>query len=444
VADLDGCSVWNEASITLFPIRATLAPLRVPAFGRLLFGYTLNSFGDYVGLVALAVLVYAETGSAMATTALFIAGQFLPAFAAPAATARVDQLPLRAVLPSIYLTEAVIFGVLAVLAGSFALIPVLALACLDGILMLTARGLTRGAVNAVLTPRDLLREGNALMNVAFAASNVGGTALGGLLVHFFSVATALWVDAASFALIGAILVTSRRLPRAHGEPERFLERIRGGLRYVRESKPVGQLLVGQSVALILFTLIVPIEVVYADRTLHTDEAGFGLLLSAWGAGVVVGSLLFIVIKRRSTRLLVLSSTLAIAVAYLGMAVSRELWLACAFCVIGGAGNGIQWVAVMTALQEATPADLQARITGLLESSTAAMTGVGFLIGGVITSLYSPPAAFGIAGVGLVVLVALATTAGKAALPGGSPPGSEDSALMAPGPAQSGMHELQSP
>ena len=35
--------------------------------------------------------------------------------------------------------------------------------------MLTARGLTRGAVNAVLAARGLLREGNALLNVGFAA-----------------------------------------------------------------------------------------------------------------------------------------------------------------------------------------------------------------------------------------------------------------------------------
>ena len=42
-------------------------------------------------------------------------------------------------------------------------------------------------------------------------------------------------------------------------------------------------------------------------------------------------------------------------------------VACAFSVLGGAGNGIQWVAVMTALQEATPPEFQARMSGLLES-----------------------------------------------------------------------------
>jgi predicted MFS family arabinose efflux permease len=394
--------------------------------------------------VALAVLVYAETGSAMATSALFIAGQFVPAFFAPALTARVDQLPLRAVLPALYLTEGAMFAGLAILSDSFLLVPVLILACLDGVLMLTARGLTRGAVNAVLTPRDLLREGNALLNVAFAASNVGGSALGGLLVSIFSVTTALWVDAVSFALIALVLVTTSRLPRAHSEPERFVARIQGGLRYVRESRPVRLLLTGQSIALILFTLVAPIEIVYARKTLGTDEAGFGLLLATWGAGVVVGSMLFVAVKRQSTRVLVLTSTLAIGIAYSGMAISRELWLACAFSVVGGAGNGIQWVAVMTALQETTPADLQARITGLLESLASAMTGVGFLLGGIITALFSPPTAFAVAGVGLVLLVALAALKGAAALPGKPPQHVEAGPLVPPGPAQSGIQELRTP
>jgi predicted MFS family arabinose efflux permease len=387
------------------------------------------------------VLVYAETGSAMATSALFIAGQFVPAFLAPALTARVDQLPLRAVLPTIYVAEGAMFAGLAMLSNSFALIPVLVLAGLDGVLMLTARGLTRGAVNGVLTPRDLLREGNALLNVAFAASNVGGAALGGVLVSVFSVTTALWVDAASFALIALLLVTTQRLPRARSEPERFIARIRGGLRYVRETRPVRLLLAGQSLALVLFTLVAPIEIVYARKTLGTDEAGFGALLASWGAGVVLGSMLFVAIKRRSTRVLVLGSTLAIGVAYLGMAASRDLWLACAFSVIGGAGNGIQWVAVMTALQEATPADLQARITGLLESIASAMTGVGFLLGGIITALFSPVTAFMVAGGGLVILVALAAFRGATALPATPLEHVETKPLVPPGPAQSGLQEL---
>jgi predicted MFS family arabinose efflux permease len=171
-----------------FPrIRQALAPLRVRPFGRLLTSYTVNSIGDSVGIVALAVLVYAETKDPLATTALFLTAEFLPAFIAPAVTARVDQLALRRVLPLIYVIEAVLFGLMAFVATEFALILILVLTFLDGIFMLTARGLTRSALNEVLGPEDLLREGNGLINVGFALSSVGGAALGGLLVELMGV-----------------------------------------------------------------------------------------------------------------------------------------------------------------------------------------------------------------------------------------------------------------
>jgi MFS family permease len=390
------------------PIRGNLEPLRVPAFGRLLFSYTTNSIGDYVGLVALALLVYGETQDPLATTALFIAAQFLPAFAAPILTAHVDQLKLRRVLPAIYLGEALVFALLALLAESFSLALVLLLALVDGALMLTARGLSRGAVNAVLQPKALLREGNALLNIGFASASVGGAALGGLLVETFGVAAALGVDAASFAVIAVVLATCKGLPAASSEREPFLKRVSEGLRYARTNRTARFLIGGESLAVVFFTLIVPIEIVYAAETLHTGEIGYGVLLSAWGAGIVLGSLLFLGIRQRPVSALILLSSLAIGAAYLGMAVSRELWMACAFSVIGGLGNGVQWVSVMTALQESTPDHLQARITGLLESLTSATTGVGFLLGGVITAIASPPTAFAVSGIGVVLLVALGT------------------------------------
>ena len=258
----------------------------------------------------------------------------------------------------------------------------LVLALVDGILMLTARGLSRGAVNAILQPAGELRAGNALLNIGFAVSSIGGAALGGLLVDSFGVGTALAVDAASFAVIAMLMATCRHLPGSTRSASPS-SRACAPACVTRVRDPVTRLLLGgEALAIMLFALIVPIEIVYAEETLNTDDAGYGILLSSWGAGVVLGSLAFIVLKRRSTWLLIALSTLAIGVAYLGMASTSRLAVACAFSVLGGFGNGIQWVSVMTALQEATPDDLQARITGLLESIASAMTGVGFLIGGV--------------------------------------------------------------
>ena len=219
---------------------------------------------------------------------------------------------------------------------------------------------------------------------------------------------ALLVDAASFALIAVVLVVARDLPGPeHEDRTPWRERFVDGLEFVRDFRPVRTLLIGQSLALICFTIVVPIEVIYAKESLGTTDAGFGILMSSWGAGIVIGSLLFLLLKRRSGLLIILLSSAAVGFAYLGMSQAGTLAVACAFSVLGGAGNGVQWVAVMTALQEATPPEFQARMAGLLESLGAAMPGVGFLLGGTIVALGSPRTAFAIAGAGILVLVVVA-------------------------------------
>ena len=389
-------------------MRGRLAPLAVRPFGRLLSSYTLNELGDSVGIVALAVLVYDRTQAVAPTTAFFFAAKFLPALLAPLLTARVDQMALRRSLPTLYVLEAAAFAALALIAhGDFVLVLVLALGLIDGALALTGRALTRGAVAAVLQPAGLLKEGNALLNVGFALSAVGGTALGGLLIAEVGVSTALLVDAASFLAIAILLALTRGLPAVRVEREAWRKHLGGGLRFAGRQPAVRLLLIGQSLALVLFTLIIPIEVIYAKESLGTTSAGFGILLASWGAGIVVGSLIYLLVKQRSPLLVIVLSTAAIGIAYLGMASAQTLLVACVVSVLGGAGNGVQWISVMTAVQEATPADYQARIVGLLESIGAAMPGVGYLLGGALVALGSPRTAYAVAGAGVLALVLFA-------------------------------------
>lgn len=389
-------------------MRGRFAPLAVGPFSRLLASYTVNELGDSIGIVALAVLVYDRTQAVAPTAAFFIAAKFLPALVAPALTARLDQISLRRSLPGLYVVEAAAFAALALIAdGEFVLALVLALALLDGALAITGRGLTRGAVAAVLQPAGLLKEGNALMNIGFAIASVGGAALAGLLIAQFGLATALLVDAASFAAIAAILAVTRDLPQVSVEREPWRERFRAGMRFAGRVPQVRLLLIGQAVALVLFTLIVPIEVIYAKESLGTSNAGFGILLASWGAGIVIGSLVYLLIRQRSALGLIVVSTALIGAAYLGMAIAETLLVACLISVVGGAGNGVQWISVVTTLQEMTPSDYQARIVGLLESLGAAMPGVGYLIGGALVALGSPRTAYAVAGAGVLLLVLLA-------------------------------------
>lgn len=401
-------------------------------FGRLLGSYTINELGDTVGVVALALLVYQETGNAAATAALFIAAKFIPAFVSPALTARLDQVDLRRTLSAIYLAEAVVFGLLAYVAdGRYLLGVVLFLALVDGSLAVTARALTRGAVGSLFQPSGLLKEANGLMNVGFAAASVGGAALAGLLVSQWSLSVALATDAVSFLVIALVLARTRGLPAPRIERERWGERFRGGLAFVHDSPVIRLLLIGEGLALVFFTLVIPIEVIYVRESLDSTATGFGLLVAAWGAGIVLGSLLYLVVKSTRVGTLIVTSTAAIGIAYCGMALADTLTVACLLAVLGGTGNGVQWVAVVTGLQEATPLDLQARVVGLLEALNAALPGVGFLLGAVIATVFAPRTAYAVAGIGVLALVLVALIARPWATiegqepdePGGVPPDS---------------------
>jgi predicted MFS family arabinose efflux permease len=384
--------------------------LGVRPFGRLLVSYTVNDLGDAIGVVALAVLVFDRTQAVAPTAGFFLTAKFLPALLATGLVAHLDRLSLRRVLPALYAAEAVVFGILAFMADDdrFVLALVLLLGLVDGTLAITGRGLTRGAVAATLQPANLISEGNALMNLGFAVASVGGAALGGALIAAFGLAAALVVDAASFLFIAIMLATSAHLPRLeHADSQPWRERLGDGLRFARGHRLVRAVLFGQALALLCFTLIIPIEVIYAKESLGTTSAGFGVLLSAWGAGIVLGSLLFLVLKNRSGFLVIVISSAAVGAAYLAMASAQTLLVACLISVVGGAGNGIQWVAVMTALQQVTPQEYQARMAGLLESIGAAVPGLGYLAGGAIVVLTSPRSAYAIAGGGILLLVVIA-------------------------------------
>src|SRR3954453_19872188 len=214
-----------------------LTPLRVAGFPVLAGGYSINELGNWLGDIALAVLVFDQTGSPMATALLFMGTRFVPALVTPAVVARVDTLLPRRSLPLLYGLDALVFAALAVLAShSFTLGLIVALGAVDGTLALAARALTRSPSAALLEPHGLLRRGNALFNIGFTAAGALGPAIAGLLVAHVGVSAALWADAGSFALVAVMLATARVLPAAERGEGGWVARLRAALGYVGDRK----------------------------------------------------------------------------------------------------------------------------------------------------------------------------------------------------------------
>jgi MFS family permease len=377
-------------------------------FRRLAVSYAINELGDWMGIVALSVLVFDRTGSAVATAGLFLGTRFLPALLAPIVVARVEQPPPRFALPAIYCGEAAAFAALALLAGgSFSLAAVIAVATVDGTLALTGRSLMRAVIAALLEPTGELRNGNALLNVVLTTGAALGPALAGILIAGFGVQTALLLDAASFYTIAWIVFRTGSLPQAKPEDGHTRERIRAGIAYLRKQSTLRWLLFAQGAAFVFFAAVIPIEVVYAKETLGTGDSGYGIMLASWGGGMVLGSLIFAGAQRVALPILLFFSTLAVGAGYLGLAAAPTLAAACAASVLGGAGNGVQWVSAISAVQELTESAMQARIMSVLWSIGAAMPGVGYALGAATAVLFDPRATFLVAGLGVLAIAALA-------------------------------------
>jgi MFS family permease len=385
---------------------ALISPLRRPLFRRLATTYALNEMGDWMGIIALSVLVYEATDSPLATAGLFLGTRFLPAFLAPLLVTRIEKPPPRFVLPLVYCGETAAFGVLALFVPNFSLPAVIVLATIDGTLAVASRALTRSVVASLLEPAGELRAGNAVLNVSFTAGAALGPGLAGLVVAGLGLQTALFLNAASFYLVAWIILTAGPIPRAEPEPGGTRERVRAGLRYLRENLMLRRLLLAQGAAFVFFAAVIPVEVIYAKKTLGTNDTGYGVMLASWGVGMLLGSLVFARARRAPLILLLALSTLAVGAGYLGLAAAPSLALACVASVIGGTGNGVQWVSAISAVQELTEAGMQARVMAVLESIGAAMPGVGFAVGGLIAAIATPRTTFLVAGLGVLAIVAL--------------------------------------
>ena len=381
--------------------------LRIPTYRRLLSAYALNELAFMVGSVTLTLLIYGRTGSAFGATAFFLCSQFVPALLAPTLVARLDQLAPRIVIPALYGIEAALFVILAALAGRhFVLVTVLSLTLVNGVLAIAARSLARAATVTVTSSAGLLREGNAVANAAFSVCMMFGPGLGGAVVAAGGTSEALLGCAALFAVIALTLATAVGLPQASPVRSPARGRLRAALDYTREEPGIRRLLILQATGILFFMISVPVEVVFVQKSLHGGAAGYGGMVSAWGAGAVAGAAVYARWRGLPQRALITVGAALLGVGFVVMAAAPTLTVAIIGAACAGIGNGVESVAGRTAMQELVAERWMALIMTLQESVLQSVPGAAILIGGTITALGSPRAALAVAGAGSLAIAAL--------------------------------------
>src|SRR5579859_7726083 len=119
--------------------------LQLGGYRRLLLSTLVIQLTSEIGAVALSLLVYRRTGSALGAAGFFLCAQFGPALLSPAVVARLDQRAARITLSLLYGLELVVFVALSWVTHHYSTTAALVLTLVMGTIALAGRVITRAA-----------------------------------------------------------------------------------------------------------------------------------------------------------------------------------------------------------------------------------------------------------------------------------------------------------
>jgi MFS family permease len=326
---------------------------------------TLSTFGSSFSLVAMPLLVLHATGSVvqmgLLTGALSVANLVTGLFAGVIAD-RFDRKQLLILCNS---AQAVLFGLIPVVWLFAAPIWLLYVVVpLTGVFAMIFR-VTYVTVVPRLVDADQITQANGRLSASFAATGVAGPVLAGVLSGQFGAASAIAVDAATFALAAAGLVWVRLRPStAEAQaPANFWREFAAGARFLWRHPVLRALTVLLTMLVFFWQGLTDLVIFYLKHDLGQPDQMVGYVLAVAALGTVAGALAVARLRRRvgfgaswiGSTVLAGLVVAAIALTDSVAGVAALATLAFGFTAIGG-------ICSMSLRQEVTPGPLLGRVT----------------------------------------------------------------------------------
>jgi putative nucleotidyltransferase with HDIG domain len=381
-----------------------------PTFTRLVAAIAISSLGDPLTQVATLVSIFARTRDAHAVALAFIAQALGTIVMSSFLGGVADRLPRRPLIISLELMRAVILVATPVLIGVqlWLIIPILfVLASINAVVQPARQAAIPG-----LVPLGQVGKANAIVAATTMLAGAIGFGIAGALLSVFS--RDVWMlfiaDAATFALAAVLLVNMPNLGGgATAAP------VAGALRRTWSVVAARQHLVIGALAAFLITMSFPALLALAYRLAPQNGgqtySGLEVVLSI---GLFVGSIVVSRFGAIGSMRTVGAGLLLTGIFSLAIALSPSVILVAIALLIASLGNPIYTVANQTALMEAADASNRGSVMstrfGLVQTASVAGIAVGGLVAGAFGQ-FGPFVAYGVIGVGLVVLALYALAAG---------------------------------
>ena len=244
-----------------------------------------------------------------------------------------------------------------------------------------------------LIDRQHIVEGNSKLSLSDSVAEVGGPAIGGILVQLITGPIAILIDAVSFLASALFLssIHSVELPPVPAEDaHNLLHQVTAGLRSIAR-RPILRALAGSDATLSFFgSFIGALYGLYVIRDLALGPAALGLLVGAGGAGALVGAALNTRITRRLGLgpALIVTLGLTAGLAY-HIPFAASLPQASAFVllllgqILGDLARAIFTINSVSLRQTITPDAWLGRVNASSEFLTTGIGTLGLLAGGLL-------------------------------------------------------------
>ncbi|MGK5113613.1 MULTISPECIES: MFS transporter [unclassified Geodermatophilus] len=379
---------------------------------RPLFGsYLLSTIGDELARVALTVLVYQRTSSAL-LSAITFGISYLPwLLGGPVLSTLADRFPRHRVLITTDVARALL------VAGM--VIPGTPLPVLLGLLFVVALcappfEAARSALMADVLSADRYAVASSLTNVGSQIAQVVGFVLAGALVAVLHPSAVLLLDAATFA-VSALWLWARleRRPAPDGGAARSIWRDAGaGLRLIGRTPRLRAIIALTWVGTLFVNASEGIATPLVDQ-LGEGATQVGVLLAANPLGVTLGGLLIARAATQRQRERLVPALVALSLVPILLAGLVTVWagpgrgtyvLVVALMFV--AGLGASWVIPLNvAFVQAVPSAFRGRAFGVAVSGLYGVQGLGVLAAGLAAEGLSAGGVVAlIGGIGLVAVV----------------------------------------
>jgi putative nucleotidyltransferase with HDIG domain len=416
--EVHGLKPLDLANRSEVPRRITsLRVLRAnPWFSSLLTAIGISSIGDPLTQVATLVLIYTATNHDARIVALaFIVQALATIVMSSLLGGAADKLPRKPLIVTLEFLRAAILVATPALtqvdravgpsgARWWLIIPVLFLLALINAVVQPAR---QAAIPG-LVPAGQIGKANALLVATTMLAGAIGFALAGAILSLSQSLMVLFLaDAATFALAATILLG---IPSLGGGTA--ATRVSGALNRTWAIASARPHLVIGGLAAFLIPISFPALLALAYKVSSNGGQAYSMLEVVLSVGIFAGSIAV-------GRIAAIGSIRTVGIGLfltgafsLAIALGPSVIVIAALLFVASIGNSIYTVANQTALMEAADASNRGSVMatrfGLVQTASLA----GFAAGGLITAQYGPFAAYGVLGVGLVVLALYALAAGR--------------------------------